>query len=615
MKRPLMTAPARLLRIALAGGLAWVPAASGHAQEPMARAAQAPTYATDIAPILARHCVSCHRPSGPAPFALTTHQEAGAWAFAIAEAARTRRMPPWLPAPGPRPFVGERRLSDEEIRTLEAWGRAGAPVVAQGEDRVAIARAEDREWDKRGVPIAGAPGVADTEWTLGRPDLVVEMPKPYDLPATGAEVFRNFPIPVPVADPRWVRAFELRPGGSRAVHHAMIMVDSTGIASRLDAADEAPGYDPMRAGNPHMPQGFLLGWTPGRAASPEPEGFAWRLPPGSDLVLQLHLRPSGVHERVAVRVGLYFASGPPSRRATVLRLGSETIDIPPGASGHVVEDSLVLPVAADVLALYPHAHTRAREMHIEATRPDGSRETLLHIPRWDFDWQDVYRFREPVRLPAGTRLGMRYTYDNRDEPGARADSEAAALVPVGRVVWGVRSSDEMGDLWVQVAPVEPGDLGALETEVARKGLGIHLEGLEWAVATFPDSADIRGQLGHLLARAGRPGEALPHYRAWVELEPEDGNAHYNLGATYARLGAPRDAIPHFARAAALIPVHLEAHAGLVAALVETGRRDEALAHLGTAARELQALGQTELASALRALHERLITDREPRRPL
>ncbi len=601
-------------------GIVWCPAAGGHAQDPGTRAPRAPTYAGDIAPILSRHCVSCHRPSGSAPFSLATHQEAGAWASAIAEAARSRRMPPWLPAPGPRPFVGERRLSDEEIRTLQAWGGAGGPVGTGEEARAEGVEPEERR-PHEGVPIAAVHGVAgaaeavDPEWALGTPDLVVEMPEPFELPDTGPELFRNFPIPVPGSDPRWVRAFELRPGGSRAVHHAMIMVDSAGVARRLAGADGTPGYDPMRAGNPHMPQGFLLGWTPGRAASPEPEGFAWRLPPGSDLVLQLHLRPSRAPERVMVRVGLYFASGPPSRRATVLRLGSETIDIPPGASGYVVEDDFTLPVDADVLALYPHAHSRAREMQVEASRSDGSWETLLHIPRWDFDWQDVYRFREPVRLPAGSRVRMRYAYDNRDDGGVGAGREAgepAAASRSGRVLWGVRSSDEMGDLWVQVAPAEPGDLDALETAVARKGLHIHLEGLEWAASTFPDSAAIRGQLGHVLVRAGRPADALPHYRAWAELEPDDGNAHYNLGATYARLGAPGEAIPHFRRAAVLIPVHLEAHAGLVAALVATGRRDDALAHLAEAARDLEARGRTEFADALRMIEDHV--RRGPARP-
>src|SRR3954449_7263889 len=179
---------------------------------------------------------------------------------------------------------------------------------------------------------------------LGTPDLVVRMPQGYAVPADGTDVFRTFVIPIPGAAARYVRAIEFHPGNARVVHHANLGIDRTRSSRQLDARDPEPGYAGSMERDARYPEGQLLGWTPGQAPHAAPEGTQWRLEPGSDLVVQLHLQPTGKREAVQATVGLFFTDAPPDRVPVGLRLGSETIDIPPGASEHVISDRYTLPV-------------------------------------------------------------------------------------------------------------------------------------------------------------------------------------------------------------------------------------------------------------------------------
>ncbi len=238
------------------------------------------------------------------------------------------------------------------------------------------------------------------------------MPEPYALAAQGGDVFRNFVLSADTPAAGWVRAVELKVAKRTVVHHAVLSVDPTDSSRRLDLEDPQPGFAGMISPGSHSPDGFFVGWAPGKSYFQVAPGMAWRLEAESDLVLHLHLRPRGAVEEINAELGFHLADRPPERRPALLRLGSETLDIPAGIADYVAEDSLVLPVDVDLLSLFPHAHFLAREMHASATFPDGVPRCLLRIERWDFDWQDEYRFVQTIALPRGTKLTMRYVYDN-----------------------------------------------------------------------------------------------------------------------------------------------------------------------------------------------------------
>lgn len=512
---------------------------------PGADARDTVTFARDIAPLLYAQCAGCHYPGGPAPFSVLAYEDAAPRAALIAAAVQARRMPPWLPAPGRGGFAGERRLSEREIALLEHWAALGAP-----------------EGDPAQLP---PPPERPDGWQLGRPDVVVTLEEPYVLPAGDGEVFRNFVLSVPLTGPRYVRDVELQPGSPHVVHHAMVMVDPSGASRRLDDRDQRPGFAGMHLPTEvHMPQGFFLGWTPGRVPAREPDGFAWRLEPGTDLVLQLHLRPDTTAHAVLPRIGLYVADGPPAHTPTTLKLGSEAIDIPAGEPRHVVTDSYVLPVDADVLGVYPHAHYLARDIRAHAELPDGRTAWLIHIPEWDFNWQDVYAYAEPVRLPRGTRIVVRFTYDNS------AANPRNPHRPPRRVVYGPHSTDEMGDFWIRVLPQTAADLAVLHRDFAYKSLANTIAGLEFRLRLDRADADARLTLANLLLSLGRREDAAQQYRVVLRDDPENGNAHYNLGVALQGLGRLPEAAEHYRHAVALIPGHVEAHTNLGNTLAALG---------------------------------------------
>ncbi len=368
-------------------GLAWAPPESVAGQEP-------PTFSRDVAAILHTHCVVCHRPNAIGGFPLVTYREARPWARAIREQVLTGQMPPWKPVAGFGQFQGERSLSSQEVEVIQRWVEAGAP-----------------EGDPRETP---PPPPTNGGWLLGGPDLVVRLDDVYTLPRGSEDTFRNFVLPIPLAETRYVRTLELRPGGPDTVHHAIMAIDDTASSRRRDAQDAAPGFDGMDMGQAFMPDGHLVGWTPGMSPFPGLEHSPWRVDPGTDLVLQLHLLASERAVPLRPEVGFFFADGPPSGPPMVLiRLDADhRLDIPAGAKEFAVSDSVTLPVAVTVYSVYPHAHLLGRRVEGWAILPDGTREWLIKIDDWDFGWQDIYRLAEPVSLPAGSTLHMRFRYDN-----------------------------------------------------------------------------------------------------------------------------------------------------------------------------------------------------------
>jgi hypothetical protein len=418
--------------VGMGGGVAGIRAGAGEEPTPIPDEV---TWATEIAPVIARACLDCHGEDPLAPFALLTYDDAAARADRIARVTSTRRMPPWLPRGDHGTFAGERSLTDREVELFRAWVEGGA--LAGTEEPEALV-AED-----------------GNVWRPGEPDLVVTLPT-YQLPAEGYDVYRNLVVDIPVEETRWVEYVELRPGNRAAVHHARMMVDESSSSRDLDGQDPEPGFDGMElASDATNPDGHFIGWTPGKTRLPPLDGMAWRLEPGTDLVVQLHMRTSGEPQEVAAQVEFHFADEPPRRHPVVLVVSSLQIDIPAGATDYSVSNSFTLPVDVDVLSVYPHAHYLGKDLRATALLPNGREVPLIHIPDWDFNWQDDYRFAEPISLPAGTTILKEFTFDNS------AGNPHNPVDPPKRVVYGSNSDDEMADLILQVLPRSQADRDAL----------------------------------------------------------------------------------------------------------------------------------------------------------
>lgn len=542
------------------------------------------TFNRDIAPIMFHYCSPCHRPGEAAPFSLLTYQDAAKFAAQIAVITQRRIMPPWLPSPSDLKFTGDLRLTDQEIALFQRWSEEGAP---QGDPR-----------DLPALPQF-TPG-----WQLGKPDAILRARKPYALPASGSDNYWNFIFTTNFPSTRWVRAIEIRPGEKRVVHHANILIDRlhSSRAQEKHPGDGFPGMELRIESESFDPDSHIFFWKPGSVPHVEPDGMALRLDPGDDLVLNTHLQPSGKPESIEPSLGLYFTDKPATKFPVLLELqNDQALDIPPGDANFLVTDQFTLPTEVQLLAIYPHAHYLGKDLLATAALPDGSSKTLIHIPRWDLNWQAVFYYGSEVILPAQTRISMRYIYDNSTA------NFANPFNPPQRVLGGNRTTDEMAHLWLQVLP--HGD--AVPPQQARMML-------QEAIARHDasrDPGDFTAQynLGAMLQARGDTTEALRHFQAAVQLRPSDfiannalgaaflalGNpaaavaplllavqnkpdyssARYNLGNAYASLGKFDEAIIQFAEAARLNPNDSMAEANLGAAFAETGRLADAQAHL------------------------------------
>lgn len=534
-------------RVALRAALGTLTLAAAVAAAPTEPPA---TFSRDIAPILYAQCATCHRPGAAAPFSLLTYADARQHATQIAAATRRRYMPPWKPEPGPAPFVGERRLTDAQILLIDRWAASGA---AAGD-----------------LTTLPSPPHETDGWPLGTPDLIVTLPE-YTLRPDGTDVFRNFVVPVPGAGTRYVRGLTFRPG-SRAVHHANIRVDPTPASRRLDEADPAPGYEGTILRSADYPDGHFLGWTPGQAPPLAPPGLAWRLNAADDFVVQLHLRPTGKSERVQPAIGLYFTSEAPAHTPTILRLGRQGLNIAPGVRDYRITDSYVLPVDAELHAIQPHAHYRARSVDTWATRPGGSRRSLLQIRDWDFNWQDQYRYASPFWLPAGTRLDMAFTFDNSDDNPRNPDHPAA------RVSWGWRTADEMGDVWVQVMTRNDADRARLSNDIRRKMAAEDTIGCEALIAREPEHTDLRNDAALLYMELNQPARALAHFQVVSRLKPGSSTAHYNVAVALEAAGRTAPAAAEYEAALRIDPVYSLAHNNLGSLRLAEGQIDAARRH-------------------------------------
>lgn len=503
------------------------------------------TFYKDVAPILYSNCAACHRAGQAAPFSLLDYADVRKRASDIAKLTRQRLMPPWLPEPGHGAFADERRLAQTQIDVLQQWAADGAP---------------------EGNPSDAPPRPRWVEgWQLGAPDLVVRMLQPYELAADGPDVYRNFVVPAALNKRRFVRAVEFRPGNAAIVHHAFIKVDRTGESRRLDEQDPEPGFSFMvTPTGAQIPEGHFLSWTPGRVASTEREDLAWPLDPGTDLVLQLHLRRSGKPETVQSEVGLFFTDRPPTQTPFSLLLTSRAIDLAPGAKDYQITDSLQLPVDVEVLAVLPHAHYLGREMRALAVLPNGATNSLLLIKDWNFNWQTDYRYANPVFLPKGTMISMQFAYDNS------ADNIHNPNQPPKRVTYGPQATDEMAELWLQILPRRREDFRALVDLFQSRMPAIWRGHHELSLRLNPNDPAAHLGLGAALLGTGELDKAVVHLRRAVELKPDIEEAHFYLGYILRKQKSLSEAALAYQQVLRLNPTNHEAHGNLGLVFLEQG---------------------------------------------
>lgn len=542
------------------------------------------TFARDIAPIVFRSCSSCHHPGEAGPFPLVTYGDVKSRARQIAEVTRKRLMPPWLPSADGLKFAEDAHLSEQEIALFQKWVDGGMP---------------------EGNPAEAPPAPKFVSgWQLGKPDLVLHAATPFTIPASGSDVYWNFIFRGPLTSARFIKAIEIHPGDKRLVHHANLLVDRTQSARRQEKSPGSgfAGMELQIESESFDPDGHFLFWKPGSPPIVEPPGFALRLDPENDLVLNAHLQPSGKPESVQPTIGIYFTDEPVTRFPVLLQIENDrALNIPAGENNFVVTDEFMLPESVELLALYPHAHYLCRDMLATARLPDGKEKTLIHIPRWDLNWQAVFRLARPEPLPRGSTIVMRYRYDNSSDNVANPNN------PPRRVAAGNRAVDEMAHLWLQVLPVgqpsqqrdprmilqealarhhvenNPANFEAHYNLAAmleaRGALAESVPHYQAALALRPGDATVENALGSALLSSGKIPEAVRHLYVATAARPEYFDAHYNLGIALANAGEFARAAEEFAEAVRLKPEDSGAEANLGAALAELGENQKAIAHL------------------------------------
>ena len=570
---------------------------------------ETPTFARDIAPIIYAKCAACHHAGGAGPFPLLSYDDAKKHARQIAAVTASGFMPPWPPQKGYGDFRDERSLTREQIQLIADWVKAGAP-----------------EGDPSNLP---KPPTYQGVWQLGQPDLILKSQRGFTVPAGGPDVFWNFvfkpelktsaqgdcgplcalretsaqgdcgPL-CALSKTRYVRALEIRPNGSaggRNVHHANLLIDRMGslVRQKADLQNGFPGMDLIISENPFDPASHLLFWSAGTMPAPEPENMPWRLDPGNLLVLNTHMQPSGKPEVVQPEIGLYFTDKPPTRFPLIIEMeDDDALNIPPGAKNFVVSDDFQVPVDTEILAIRPHAHYLGKVLEAYATLPDKTRKWLIRIPDWNPDWQETYRYKQPVFLPAASVISMRYSYDNS------AENPRNPNYPPKRVQTGNRATDEMSHLWLQVLPVGAGDRRrALQEALARHKLARHpddfsaqlnlgailmsrldmqgaVSALKQAVHIDPKRPEAHDMLGSAMLSLGFGGEAKQQFELALAADPDYINARYNLARVLARERKFDEAAAQFERVARAFPDSARIQDEYGVLLAHSGRRAEAL---------------------------------------
>jgi peroxiredoxin len=368
------------------------------------------TFTRQVSRILQKNCQECHRPGHIGPMALLTYEDATAWSAMIHEVVSDRRMPPWHADPRHGSFSNDRSLSQQERDTLLSWIDQGCP-----------------KGDPKEMP---APREFVDGWRIGKPDVVFSMPEEFDVPASvdgNGVPYKYFTVDPGFKEDRWVERAEAKPGAPEVVHHIIVFV-----APPSTGAQAAAGG---RGGSR-----LLVGTAPGDMPLILEPGLAKKVPAGAKLVFQMHYTPNGKAQKDRSSVGLIFAKEPPKRQVLTVPVANRMFKIPPGDDSHKVESSFTFPEDGHLISFMPHMHLRGKDFLYEAIFPDGKTQTLLAIPRYDFNWQSVYRLAAPVPVPKGTRIHCVAHFDNSTKNRNNPD-------PTKTVTWGDQTWEEMMIGW------------------------------------------------------------------------------------------------------------------------------------------------------------------------
>jgi mono/diheme cytochrome c family protein len=398
-----------------------------------------PTFARDVAPILFKNCAGCHRPGEIAPMSFLTYEDVRPWAKAIRDEVGDGTMPPWHADAPHGTFLNERTLTAAEKSTIAKWANGGAP-----------------KGDPADLPAI--PAYPDG-WTVGTPDVVFEMAEPYSLPAEGTIQYEYFYIPTGFTEPRWVKSIEIRPGNREVVHHVLVYYRATPDLQRTSVfrpnretarmpAERAPGVrvSPPRQGLP--PRRLLATYAPGTASQVAPDGTAFRLEPGGIIELQMHYTTKGEPATDRTKVGLIFAKDPSPLELRPGQFINGTFTLPAGANDVAVEADVEFLQEATVWGIFPHTHLRGKKWEYRMILPDGSSKTILSVPKYDFNWQTYYMFREPLNVPKGATIISTAWYDN--SAGNKSNPD-----PKSDVKWGDQTWEEMQYTGILFTPAVP----------------------------------------------------------------------------------------------------------------------------------------------------------------
>jgi len=414
-----------------------------------AAAAQAPaavpTFTKDVAPILYKNCTTCHRPGEIAPMSLLTYEDARPYAKAIRDEIGEGHMPPWHADAPAGTFENERRLGDADKKTILDWIAGGAP------------RGNPRDQPPQ-------PQYADG-WQIGKPDVVFEMQEDYKIPAKGTVEYEYFYIPTNFTEAKYVQAIEVRPGNRKVVHHVLVQYQAKPDLTRTPVLKFKPEYARLpepKFGDrqPHREQGVptrLIGtYAPGTLPQVFREGTALRLEPGGVIELQMHYTTSGEPATDRTKVGIVFSKDPAPREVRPSAFYNASLSLPPNSSNTSVPGEVEFQQDTIVYGLFPHTHLRGKAWEYSLVLPDGTSKKILSVPRYDFNWQTYYMFKEPLLVPKGAKIVSTAWYDNSH--GNRSNPNAEI-----EVKWGDQTWEEMqytGLLFSPVAqPTKPSTAG------------------------------------------------------------------------------------------------------------------------------------------------------------
>ncbi|MFP6615189.1 MAG: alkyl hydroperoxide reductase [Candidatus Hydrogenedentota bacterium] len=355
-------------------------------------------YTKDVAPILYEKCLRCHRAGEMAPMSLRNYSEARPWAKAIKEKVVKREMPPWFADPAHGEFSNNPSLTEEEIATIVAWVDEGAV---------------------RGNPkdMPEYPGFTEG-WQNGEPDQVILLPE-VKIPAEGSDIFPNLMFKAEVDDSRWIQSVEIRPTNREVAHHVVIFQNGFGGGTGMSG-----GFD-------------VLGtWAVGTEPSVYPEGMGRRIKNGQTLMANMHYHPNGTATTDVTKIGLYHGEGKLKNEITATLGGSFGFRIPAGAANHTEVESWHVAEDIKIISLFPHMHLRGKAMQFKAVYPDGKGKILLDVPAYSFDWQLFYYPKEPIVVPAGSKIEITAVWDNSEDNPNIPD-------PTRTVGFGLESTDEM----------------------------------------------------------------------------------------------------------------------------------------------------------------------------